>query len=485
MAPRQSDLGRAFQQLRKELKEVTNGQVNLKMYDGGVAGDEMTVVRKMRVGQLDGALLTSTGLGALVPQVLVLQAPGLITSYPALDDVREKLGPDLVALFDKAGYELISWGDSGQVRIFSKHKIQHPNDLRNVRPWVWRGSPTMKAFIEAAGANGVTMGLPEVFSALQTGMVDTVIASSIGVLAFQWHTKLATMTKPGGGIVVGAYVIKKDRLAALPKAAQDHIRQSAKDHAQGVSRGWTAPRRRSKRRPRRSTQGREHLAQQGRLGGGPARRAQLAGRKALLEVVDDAGARDRGQELLRNKMLRLICRRSLLLSASAFGCARGTETGGGGGTHRVRTRADLHCVLCVGRGRMRGCRSRALRTDAEQGCERRLRRAGTVGGAVSPRSRRRFECAAELDCQGIVDQADKVNLDAYPCRLELEIDAAVRSVPSDEKGHPARWAPFSESSAMRWLLQRRCSEAPSTRRTTGVQSLSQRQSMQAGDVGSR
>lgn len=231
LAPRQSSLGRAFQELRKELKELTGGEVNLKMYDGGVAGDELTVVRKMRVGQLDGALLTSTGLGALVPQVLVLQAPGLITSYPALDDVREKLGPELVALFDKAGYELISWGDSGQVRIFSQHRIQHPDDLRNVRPWVWRGSPTMKAFIEAAGANGVSMGLPEVFSALQTGMVDTVVASSIGVLAFQWHTKLKTMTKPGGGIVVGAYVIKKDRMASLPQAAQDYIRQSAKEHA--------------------------------------------------------------------------------------------------------------------------------------------------------------------------------------------------------------------------------------------------------------
>ena len=237
LAPRQSGLGKAFQQLRKELKERTEGQVNLKMYDGGVAGDELTVVRKMRVGQLDGALLTSTGLGALVPQVLVLQAPGLITSYPALDDVREKLGPDLEKLFDKAGYELISWGDSGQVRIFSKHKIQHPSDLQNVRPWVWRGSPTMRAFIEAAGANGVTMGLPEVFSGLQTGMVDTVISSSIGVLAFQWHTRLKTMTKPGGGIVVGAYVIKKDRLAALPKAAQDYIRQSAIDHAQEFREG--------------------------------------------------------------------------------------------------------------------------------------------------------------------------------------------------------------------------------------------------------
>jgi len=231
LAPRQSGIGKAFQQLRKELKALTTGPVDLKMYDGGVAGDEMTVVRKMRVGQLDGALLTSTGLGALVPQVLVLQAPGLITSYPALDDVRAKLAPDLEALFDKAGYALISWGDSGQIRIFSKFKIQHPDDLKNVRPWVWRGSPTMKAFIEAAGANGVTLGLPEVFSALQTGMVDTVIASSIGVLGFQWHTSLKTMTKPGGGIVVGAYVIKKDRLALLPKEAQDYIRKSATDHA--------------------------------------------------------------------------------------------------------------------------------------------------------------------------------------------------------------------------------------------------------------
>ena len=240
LAPResgQSGLGRAFQELRKELRERTDGQVELKMYHGGVAGDEMTVVRKMRVGQLDGALLTSTGLGALVSQVLVLQAPGLIGSYPELDDVREKLAPEFELLFDKAGYALISWGDSGQIRIFSKHKIQAPSDMQRVRPWVWRGSPTMKAFIDAAGANGVTLGLPEVYSALQTGMVDTVIATSIGVLAFQWHTRLKTMTKPGGGIVVGAYVIKKDRLAELPKEAQDYIRQSARDHADAFREG--------------------------------------------------------------------------------------------------------------------------------------------------------------------------------------------------------------------------------------------------------
>ncbi|MBW2380055.1 MAG: TRAP transporter substrate-binding protein DctP, partial [Deltaproteobacteria bacterium] len=199
------------------------GQVNVKMYYGGIAGDEITVVRKMRVGQLDGALITSTGLSALVRQVLVMEAPGLIRSYPELDAVREELAPQFEALFDKAGYKLVAWGDAGKTRIFSTSKIFGPSDLQNVRPWVWRDSATMRAFIKAAGANGVLLNLPEVYSGLQTGIIDTIIASSVGVLAFQWHTKLKTMAKQAGGIVTGAFVIRNDHLATLPQEARDYL----------------------------------------------------------------------------------------------------------------------------------------------------------------------------------------------------------------------------------------------------------------------
>jgi TRAP-type C4-dicarboxylate transport system substrate-binding protein len=223
LAPRQSPLGVEYQKLKVGMREATNGQVNMKMYYGGVAGDEITVVRKMRVGQLDGALITSTGLSALVRQVLVLEAPGLIRSYPELDAVREDLAPQLEALFDKAGYKLVAWGDAGKTRIFSASKIYAPSDLQSVRPWVWKDSATMRAFIKAAGANGVLLNLPEVYSALQTGIIDTIIASSVGVLAFQWHTKLKTMAKQAGGIVTGAFVIRADHLASLPKEARDYL----------------------------------------------------------------------------------------------------------------------------------------------------------------------------------------------------------------------------------------------------------------------
>jgi len=223
LAPRDSPLGDEYQKLKVGMKERTNGQVDMKMYYGGIAGDEITVVRKMRVGQLDGALITSTGLSALVRQVLVLEAPGLIRSYPELDAVREDLAPQLEALFDQAGYKLVAWGDAGKTRIFSTTKIYSPSDMKNVRPWVWRDSATMGAFIKACGANGVLLNLPEVYSALQTGIIDTVIASSVGVLAFQWHTKLKTMAKQAGGVVNGAFVIRKEHLETLPKEARDYL----------------------------------------------------------------------------------------------------------------------------------------------------------------------------------------------------------------------------------------------------------------------
>lgn len=225
LAPRDSPLGDEYQKLKIGMREATNGRVNMKMYYGGIAGDEITVVRKMRVGQLDGALITSTGLSALVRQVLVLEAPGLIRSYPELDAVREDLAPQLEALFDQAGYKLIAWGDAGKTRIFSTIKIYSPSDMKNVRPWVWRDSATMRAFIKACGANGVLLNLPEVYSALQTGIIDTVIASSVGVLAFQWQTKLKTMAKQAGGIVNGAFVIRKEQLDALPKEARDYLEE--------------------------------------------------------------------------------------------------------------------------------------------------------------------------------------------------------------------------------------------------------------------
>jgi len=241
LAPSGTPLTRAYAELDRELDRRTNGQVRIQLYAGGSAGDERTVVRKMRVGQLDGAVITTTGLGMLVPAVLVLEAPGVIQSYPQIDAVRRQLGPEFDALFERAGYTLVAWGDAGLIRLFSRQRIERPDDLRHVRPWVWRDSQVMIALMHAAGANGVPLGVPEVYPALQTGMVDTFMASSLTALASQWASRARFVSGQSGGILVGALVLRKDKLDSLPPEARVFILETARSHQSAFRIGARRP----------------------------------------------------------------------------------------------------------------------------------------------------------------------------------------------------------------------------------------------------
>ena len=227
LAPRDSPVGREFQALDRELRERSNDRVRIRLYAGGAAGDERTVVRKLRDGQLDGAMLTAVGLGAIAREVLILQAPGLITTYPELDRVRRRLRPELDAAFTREGFTMLGWGDAGRIRLFSTQTIERPADLRSARPWVWRDSATMGAFFRAAGASGVPLGVMEVLPALSTGMVDTVIASSVSAIAMQWHGRLRTMSRQASGVVVGGVVIKTSALAQIPEDLRTYLREQS------------------------------------------------------------------------------------------------------------------------------------------------------------------------------------------------------------------------------------------------------------------
>ena len=96
----------------------------MKFYAGGVAGDERDAVRKMRLGQINGAAVTAIGLGLIQPEVRVLELPMLINNYDELDYVRNKLDADLRKKFEDKGYVLLGWGDVGPVHIFSNIPIK-------------------------------------------------------------------------------------------------------------------------------------------------------------------------------------------------------------------------------------------------------------------------------------------------------------------------------------------------------------------------
>jgi TRAP-type C4-dicarboxylate transport system substrate-binding protein len=228
IAPKASKAMRILRAWDLSVQEKTQNRVKFRFYPGGIQGDERDVLRKMKTNAVDATSLTSVGLGQVVRSASVLQVPGLFKSYQELTAVRSAMDAEWKKQFDEAGYTLLGWFDIGFGRIFSQQPIARPSDLKKARPWVWRDDPVFPELMKIVGANGVALGLPEVFPALQTKMVDTVIASPTAALGLQWFTHLQYMTKQADIALVGATLVTNQLFKSMPPDAQEVVRETGK-----------------------------------------------------------------------------------------------------------------------------------------------------------------------------------------------------------------------------------------------------------------
>lgn len=232
LAPRDSDLAKRFIKIDKALRTATNNGWGIRLYAGGVAGDEPDVLRKMKVGQMDASNVTTTGLSQIVREVAVLDTPGVITNYKQFEAVTTTMRNEWESSFGKVGFKLVAWGETGQYRWFSKSPITRPSDLKNVRPWVWPASWILKEIYHVVGCNGVPLGVPEVYGALQTGMIDTVITTAVALVSLQWHVNLNHMTHDTFGVLVNALVMNGEKFKQLPPEVARLLQKEAEDAAQ-------------------------------------------------------------------------------------------------------------------------------------------------------------------------------------------------------------------------------------------------------------
>lgn len=232
LAPSGSSWMKIFNAWNLTVRKETNDTLRMRFYAGGSQGDERDFVRKMRAGQVDGAALTNIGLGQLVRPILVLSVPGVFTEYDELDRVRAELGQRFEEMFEAEGYKLLGWGDVGKTRLFSTERIERPTDLKKQRPWAWKDDLIFTEFLKVVGANPIRLGVPEVYPALQTGMVDTLPASALAAVSLQWYTRLKYVAAKNSGIIVGAAIMRKDKFDALTEEQQKVLLETgARAHA--------------------------------------------------------------------------------------------------------------------------------------------------------------------------------------------------------------------------------------------------------------
>ncbi|MEM9191319.1 MAG: TRAP transporter substrate-binding protein DctP [Myxococcota bacterium] len=216
-APRGSQWHRAFRAWAGSVQEESGGRLRLQFFFGGSQGDERDYVRKMESGQLDGASVTTTGLGQVARPVLVLSAPGLIRTNRQMDRVRRSLGNRFKQEFENAGYVHMGDGDVGLARFFSNRAINRPQDLRQTRPWARPDDPIVNTFYEVVGASPQRAGINELLPGLQTGRINAFPSSALATISLQWHNHATHVTQQSTGVVVGATIIKKEKVEALPE----------------------------------------------------------------------------------------------------------------------------------------------------------------------------------------------------------------------------------------------------------------------------
>jgi len=230
VAPKDSPWMDELTAMAKEIEEATGGQVSFKFFPGMVSGDEKDMVRKMRAGQLQGAALTGVGLQMIEPNTLVLQLPMLFQSYEELDKVRDQMDAELSGYVKDKGFIILGWSDLGWTYLFTQTPVSSLESFKDVKMWGWEDEPISKRFFEMAGISQVSLSLPDVLPALQSGLINGVYNSPLGAIALQWNKYVKYITGMTIGIGIGATVVTKSQWDLVSAENQAKVLEIAKKH---------------------------------------------------------------------------------------------------------------------------------------------------------------------------------------------------------------------------------------------------------------
>ena len=230
LAPEGSPWIRSLKAVSDEISKKTNNQVRFKLYPGGILGDEKDMLRKVYIGQNQGAVLTSSGLSAIFQEMDVFQIPFLFEKYQEADYVIEKMDAFFKKGFADKGYIMLGWSEGGFVRLMSTIPVDTLDKLKKAKVWTWPGAPMTNAIFDEAGVSGIPLSVPDVLVGLQTGLVDVVYAPPSGAIAMQWFTKTKYCTDVPLIYLVGGLVLKKSVFSKLPPKDQGVLRESFQQH---------------------------------------------------------------------------------------------------------------------------------------------------------------------------------------------------------------------------------------------------------------
>lgn len=227
LAPEGSVWYRVLREMGEDWKRESNGRIQLRIYPGGIAGDDADMVRKMRIGQLHAAALTSQGLATIDEDIGVFQMPMLLTSDGELEFVQSELSKRFSRRLEDKGFKVLYWSQVGWVYLFSNRPVTAPADLRPLDIWVWSGDAAWADALKDAGYKPVPLPATEIHTALTSGLVDAFATTPVAALSYQWFGQAKHMMDMKWGPLTAAVVISMRTWERLPDDLKPALRAAA------------------------------------------------------------------------------------------------------------------------------------------------------------------------------------------------------------------------------------------------------------------
>lgn len=205
------------------IAKKTENRVRFKFYPGGVMGSDQSVLRKIRIGQLQGGAVVGGSLSHIYPDIVVYGLPFLFNSLDEVDYVRERMDPILMDGLEKSGFVSFGIAEGGFVYLMSDSAVRTVEDLSRKKLWIPDNDFISLETVKSFGITPVTLSIGEVRTGLQTGLINTVGTSPIGALALQWHTQVGYIMDVPMMYVDATMIIDKKAFSRLSSQDQETV----------------------------------------------------------------------------------------------------------------------------------------------------------------------------------------------------------------------------------------------------------------------
>jgi TRAP-type C4-dicarboxylate transport system substrate-binding protein len=231
LAPQGSTWHQFMQQMAADFAKVSAGKVELKIYAGGTQGNEGEMIRKISIGQLQGASITAVGMHEITPEPQAEDIPFLIDSYEEYDYVHEKLRGKLEEALAKKSYIALQWGEVGFVYLFSAEAYRTPADFAKGRVFTWNGDPGAEEAWKAAGFHPVVLSSTDLIPSLSSRMVGIVGEPPLYSYTTHIFEKANHMLNLHWGFLTGATVVRRDAWEKIPAELRPKLLEIAEEYA--------------------------------------------------------------------------------------------------------------------------------------------------------------------------------------------------------------------------------------------------------------